>query len=95
MGLGYADFFRMTPDEFEAAATAWRDLRKAESRERWELMRMEATILIQPHVKEKLTPRRLLPFTWDNEPENNDTTEEDLTATERKQRAEEARRKWG
>lgn len=95
MGMSYADFFRMTPDEFEAAAGAWRELRKQESRERWELMRLEATILIQPHVKERLTPKRLLPFSWDEEKEDDDKPEEELTAGERRQRAEEARRKWG
>jgi hypothetical protein len=31
----------------------------------WERMRMLATIVIQPHVKKKLTPAALLPFEWD------------------------------
>ncbi len=28
-------------------------------------MRMFATILLQPHVKGKLTPQKLLPFSWE------------------------------
>jgi hypothetical protein len=28
-------------------------------------MRMLATIAIQPHVKNKLTPEKLLPFPWE------------------------------
>ena len=29
-------------------------------------MRMLACITIQPHVKNKLTPQKLLPLSWDN-----------------------------
>lgn len=29
-------------------------------------MRLLATICIQPHVKGKVTPERLLPFPWDS-----------------------------
>jgi hypothetical protein len=31
----------------------------------WERMRMNATISIQPHIKGKMTPERLLPFPWE------------------------------
>lgn len=31
----------------------------------WERMRLLATIVIQPHVKKKLTPEKLLPLPWD------------------------------
>lgn len=34
----------------------------------WERMRMLASIVIQPHVKKKITPKRLLPFPWDFSP---------------------------
>lgn len=30
-------------------------------------MRMLATIVIQPHIKNKLTPQKLLPFSWDKQ----------------------------
>ena len=31
----------------------------------WERMRLLAAIVIQPHVKKKLTPEKLLPLPWD------------------------------
>ncbi len=31
----------------------------------WERMRMNATIAIQPHIKGKMTPEKLLPFPWE------------------------------
>lgn len=93
IGLSYGDFFRLTVEEFEAIYEAWRKRKESESRERWELMRMESAILIQPHVKERITPRRLLPFSWDDEKTNRER--EELTPEERKARAEEARKKWG
>ena len=34
--------------------------------DQWERMRLLATITIQPHVKGKVTPERLLPFPWDS-----------------------------
>ena len=34
-------------------------------RDGWERMRMNATIGIQPHVKGRVTPERLLPFPWE------------------------------
>ena len=32
----------------------------------WQRMRMLATITIQPHVRSKITPQRLLPFPWES-----------------------------
>jgi hypothetical protein len=38
---------------------------ESEVRGEWERMRMLAAITIQPHVKGKMTPERLLPFPWE------------------------------
>ena len=94
MGMSRKDFCRMSPEEFCHAAQAHRDEQERLSRERWEIMRMEAAILIQPHVKNRLTPKKLLPFPWEK---SNDAVEpeEDLTFEERKRLAEEALKKWG
>lgn len=32
----------------------------------WERMRMLAAIVIQPHLKRKVTPQKLLPFPWED-----------------------------
>lgn len=102
MGMSYGDFFRMLPEEFEEAAKAWREMRDSESHERWELMRMEAAIMIQPHVREKITPRRLLPFPWETEEDpagkdgrDYDGNADDLDYEERQRRAAAALEKWG
>ncbi len=60
------DFCRLSPDEFAAVCRAYAEAREAEARDGWERMRLLATITIQPHVKRKITARRLLPFPWDN-----------------------------
>ena len=63
--LAYDDFCRLTPDEFEAVCDAWHDDREHTLHDEWERMRLLATITIQPHVKGKLSPQRLLPFPWE------------------------------
>lgn len=35
-------------------------------------MRILAAIVIQPHVKNKLTPQKLLPFSWDKKKKTNE-----------------------
>ena len=44
---------------------AWADRRDVEARGEWERMRTLATITIQPHCKNRLTPEKLLPLPWD------------------------------
>lgn len=53
---------------------------------------MLATIVIQPHIKKKLTPGKLLPFTWDKK--RTAAKDEALSYNERMERAEKARRKF-
>lgn len=67
MGMGLDDFCRLTPSEFSAALTAWQRQREADDRAEWERTRLHACITISPHVKGKMTPRRLLPFPWEKE----------------------------
>jgi len=42
---------------------AWNERQEQLMRDGWE--RMNATIGIQPHVKGRVTPERLLPFPWE------------------------------
>ncbi len=65
IGLSLDDFCRLTPGEFEAVCKAWRDYEERMMQDSWERMRMNATITIQPHIKGKMTPERLLPFPWE------------------------------
>lgn len=96
MRMNYRDFFRMTGEEFTEAARAYRENEERLSRERWEIMRMQSSILIQPYVKKKLTARELLEFPWDTKADTHEDREpEDLTIEERKRLAAEAVKKWG
>lgn len=66
IGLSYDDFCRLTPEEFEEVYKAFRERSDAEYKDEWVRMRMLATIVIQPHLKRKMTPEKLLPLPWDN-----------------------------
>ena len=65
IGLSLEDFCQLTPEEFGAVCKAWHDRREQEMQDGWERMRMNATITIQPHVKGKVTPQKLLPLPWE------------------------------
>lgn len=43
---------------------------------------MLACITIQPHVKNKLAPQKLLPLSWDNRRKSNKAKTEHITAKE-------------
>lgn len=61
------DFCRLTPEEFEAIYHAYREQSDADYKDAWERMRLHAAITIQPHIKNRMSAKRLLPFSWDNE----------------------------
>lgn len=63
--LSYDDFCRLSPDEFNSVCKVYLDQEQAQYKDKWERMRMLACITIQPHVKNKLTPQKLLPLSWD------------------------------
>lgn len=63
MGLSVADFDRLTPEEFNAIV----DAGQQRERDAWERARTVAAIVVQPHVRRRLTPHQLLPLPWDKE----------------------------
>ena len=65
LGLSYDDFCRLEMREFTACCRAYNEHRSAELHDAWERMRLLATIVIQPHVKGKVSPQKLLPFDWE------------------------------
>lgn len=80
--LSYDDFCRLTPDEFNSVFKAYLDQEQSQHKDNWERMRMLACITIQPHVKNKLTPQKLLPLSWDNRRKSNKAKTEHITAKE-------------
>lgn len=67
MHLPFADFCCLTPDELALCAGAFARERTDTQRAAWERTRTLAAIAVQPHVKGKVSPKRLLPLPWDNE----------------------------
>lgn len=59
------DFRESTPDEFTAICDAWSEGFESIQRADWERMRTLAALTVQPHVKGRITPRRLVPLPWD------------------------------
>ena len=67
VGLTLRDWQGLTPEEWTAVAESYATSHEMDMHDGWERMRMLATITIQPHVKNRLTPDTLLPLPWDNE----------------------------
>lgn len=65
IGLSYDDFCKLGYDEFAAVYNAYASRRDADFKDEWQRMRLAATLVIQPHLKQKITPERLLPFPWE------------------------------
>lgn len=67
-----------------------------DSRQRghWERVRTLAAICIQPHVRKKITPWRLIPLPWDNAAPKPDTAPE-LSRADREQRYRDLLRRLG
>lgn len=63
---------------------------EAQNRDAWERARITAAIIIQPHVKKKLSPKQLLPMPWDKIKEKPRHEEPQLTAEEKRKRFESA-----
>lgn len=64
-------------------------------RDAWERARTVAAIVIQPHLKKKITPQQLLPLPWDHKSRAIESATPELTAEERLKRFEAVRRLAG
>lgn len=91
IGMSFDDFCRCYYDEFDAIWRAWKDAEEARTRDAWERTRLLAAITIQPHVKRKLTPQKLVPLPWDKptgKARSKKQSAPQLSATERRKRFE-------
>lgn len=61
------DFREMTLEEFDATAEAFQKHQEQEYRSGWEQMRLHASICIQPHLKNRVRPKELIVFPWEEE----------------------------
>lgn len=64
-------------------------MNEGQVRNDWERARTIAAIIIQPHVKKKITPKQLLPLPWDKEHKPDVKNTPKLTAEEQRRRFEE------
>ena len=71
--------------EFAAVWKAYAEQRDADFKDRWQRMRMLASITIQPHLakRHRVTPEKLLPFPWDKPTRGNKPT---ISAEEQRER---------
>lgn len=65
--MSRSDFCACTPAEFAAAVKSWREAEESRRRDAWERMRLLALMTVQPHVKQRLSPSKLMPLPWDGE----------------------------
>lgn len=93
--LSFDDFCRLTPVEFEHVYKEFQDKCEVDYKDGWARMRMLATIVIQPHLKKKITPQQLLPFPWENATTKQEESTRQLTAAESLKRFEELAKKVG
>nr|DAN28235.1 MAG TPA: hypothetical protein [Caudoviricetes sp.] len=87
------DFVRLTPDEFLACMKAHTDAKENKARDEWQRMRLQTTLLIQPHISKTISPEKLFALPWDeeDEPQPHEETPEEQEA--RRQYARELARK--
>lgn len=93
--LSYDDFCRLTPVEFEHVYKEYRDKLETDHKDDWARMRMLAAIVVQPHLKKKITPQQLLPFPWEGAGRKPEAGARQPTAAESLERFEELARKAG
>ena len=92
IGLPYNDFCGLTPEEFGHVYEAYSSQRDADRKDSWERARLMTTIMIQPHLKKKLTPQQLFPLPWDAQRAHKANNPQP-TAAESKERFEEMLRR--
>lgn len=63
--MSFDDFCKCTLDELDDICKAWNEMQESRHRDAWERARTVATLIVQPHIKKKMTPQQLMPMPWD------------------------------
>ena len=95
IGLSYDDFCNLYAQEFAAINKAWYQQQEALQQGEWERTRILAAFTIQPHVKKKLTPEKLLPLPWDRKKKRAAADAPKLTKEQQHQRFKELLHRFG
>ena len=83
MGMSMNDFCRCAPSEFHEAYEAWSQMQESRERSQWERMRLQCLCSLQPYSKDRLSPRDIMRFPWEEEGEEEEGTNEKSPCQER------------
>lgn len=88
IGMSYSDFLKLDADAFFEITKAYYDKEEARKKEEWERTRMLASVTIQPHYKETISPRDVMRFVWDKEQDsvNREPQRRKISADEQRER---------
>lgn len=93
--MSLADFDPLTPGEFRAVVAAWRQNEEQAYARTMAAIRLHAACSVQPHVRNRLTPKDLWHIPGvDDDPELRSPAEE-LTPEQKKERFEQLKRQRG
>ena len=66
LGLSYEELYDLTPRSLDNKIRGFKQYNEQLSQNRWEQTRMIVHSCIVPHSKQRLKPKELMPFPWDN-----------------------------
>lgn len=89
------DFCRLRFDEIDEILKAWGETHMGKSKDRWEMMRLHTFMILSPFCKDLPKPQELLPFPWEEDPEEAGDLEPSMTDEERAAVFEEQKRRLG
>lgn len=93
IGMSEDDFARCTPAEFNAIVEQWRKREEVKERGEWERNRWLALCVLQPWSKKRPKAQDFCLFPWEIKEQEN--REEPLDKTERQERYEAAKKRYG
>lgn len=94
IGMSRGDFERCTPLEFHEVWRMWAEHEHDMEKDRWERVRILASVFIQPYSKRSVKPKELLPLPWDSEGKK-ESEKEEMSKEEFNRRYAEARKRNG
>ena len=95
VGMSLDDFCRLRFDEIDEILRSWAAGHRNAMHDGWERMRLHTFLMLSPFCKNLPKPKELLPFPWEEEPEEIEEPEEPMTDDERAAVFEERKRSLG
>jgi hypothetical protein len=67
VGLMPSDFYDLLPREWTNLVNGWNDRENRSEQMKWERVRWQTTILLNPHTKKRIKPKELIVFPWEKD----------------------------